>query len=27
LGAEAIQRFDSFDGMLMIGRDSHGHSD
>jgi hypothetical protein len=27
LGAEAIQRFDSFDGMLMIGRDGHGHSD
>jgi copper(I)-binding protein len=27
LGAEAIGRFDSFDGTLMIGRDGHGHSD
>ena len=27
LGTEAIQRFDSFDGMLMIGRAGHGHSD
>lgn len=26
LGAEAIQRFDSFDGTLIIGRDGHGHS-
>jgi hypothetical protein len=27
LGTEAIQRFDSFDGTLMIGRAGHGHSD
>jgi copper(I)-binding protein len=26
LGAEAVARFDSFDGMLMIGRDGEGHS-